>query len=336
MASRLQFGRDDLLKCRFAISPLWETHEAVLTLQRAERQNYHRHWLHRIRGRSAELDLAPLWLLKPRRGLHPDWLCPPPLGPEVAFAEEIAAVRATDPETAREETSRSLAATSGALTSPQGRAWLRNPARMIEDLADLLEKTWEHLLAPEWPRLRAVLDADLSHHSRRLAEVGLGELLPEISPRCAWSAGTLTVECRAEHARHLNGQGLVLLPSVFVWPEVISTFEGPWQPTLAYPARGIAGLWTPPTACPDTALIRLLGHRRARILTALDAPVTTTFLAHQLHLTPSSVSTHLSVLRDAGLATSHRHGRQVLYERTSLGDTLTADDTRTKPTGWAK
>ncbi|ANB08655.1 hypothetical protein SAM40697_4698 [Streptomyces ambofaciens] len=37
-----------------------------------------------------------------------------------------------------------------------------------------------------------------------------------------------------------------------------------------------------------------------------------------------AVSAHLGVLREAGLLTARRHGRQVLYERTGLGDALTA------------
>ncbi|WP_372504790.1 ArsR/SmtB family transcription factor [Streptomyces lavenduligriseus] len=36
-------------------------------------------------------------------------------------------------------------------------------------------------------------------------------------------------------------------------------------------------------------------------------------------LAPSSVSSHLTILRDAGLLASRRYGHQVLYERTPLG-----------------
>ena len=37
---------------------------------------------------------------------------------------------------------------------------------------------------------------------------------------------------------------------------------------------------------------------------------------------PSTVSAHLTVLRDGGLLTSRRYGHQVLYERTPLGMAL--------------
>lgn len=119
---------------------------------------------------------------------------------------------------------------------------------MIRELTGVLEEIWHTLLAPDWPRLRALLEADVAFHSRRLAEVGLGGLLPEINRRCGWRAGTLTVDSNGEHERHLGGQGLVLMPSVFSWPDVVSGFDPPWQPTLVYPARGIGGLWTDSTA----------------------------------------------------------------------------------------
>ncbi|MEU6255110.1 DUF5937 family protein [Streptomyces sp. NPDC047043] len=326
MPSRLHFGEDDFLRCRFAVSPLWETQEVVRMLKRPERQGYHAHWLRRTGRAASSLDLTGLWLLMPRRGHCPDWLCPPPIGPAATFEEEIAAVRASYPEAARADTAKSLADTPGALDSPEGRRWLADPARMIRELSDAMEEAWRTLVAPDWPRLRTLLEADVSFHSRRLAEVGLGGLLPEISRRFGWHSGTLTVEFRGEHERHLDGQGLVLMPSVFIWPDVVSTFEPPWQPTLAYPARGIGGLWAEPAGRTPDVLVRLLGRGRAAVLGALDEPATTSALAHRLGLAPSSVSAHLTLLRDAGLLTARRYGHQVLYERTPLGIALVSGD----------
>ncbi|QEU91749.1 ArsR/SmtB family transcription factor [Streptomyces kanamyceticus] len=322
MPFHIHFGQDDLLRCRFAVSPLWETQEAVRTLKRRERHGYHPHWLRRIRAASRELDLSGLWLLMPRRGHSPDFLAPPPIGPAARFDEEIAGVRASDPEAARDDLARALACTPGAADSPKGRALLADPAGAVRELADALEAAWHALIEPDWPRLRALLEADVAFHSRRLAEVGLGGLLPEIDRRLSWDAGRLTVEWHDEHVRHLAGQGLVLIPSVFSWPDVISGFDPPWQPTLAYPVRGIAGLWTESSERTPAALVRLLGRGRATVLAALDAPATTSGLAHRLGLAPSTVSAHLGALRGAGLLVSRRYGHQVLYECTPLGIAL--------------
>ncbi|MFF9621344.1 DUF5937 family protein [Streptomyces griseosporeus] len=314
------FGDEDLLRCRFALSPLWETQEAVRTLGRPDRLGYHAAWLRRIRDAARTLELAPLRLLMPRRGHNPDFLGPPPIGPAASFEEEIAAVRAADPVAARDDMARALADTPGALESPLGRRLLADPARAVRELADLVEAAWHALVEPDWPRLRALLEADVAFHSRRLAEVGLGRLLPELDRRLSWNGRTLTIEWRGEHVRELGGQGLVLMPSVFSWPDVVSGFDPPWQPTVVYPVRGIGGLWGEGAAgaAPET-LVRLLGRGRAAVLAALSEPATTTALAHRLGLAPSSVSAHLTVLRDAGLLVGRRYGHQVHYERTPLG-----------------
>ncbi|MFI2347219.1 DUF5937 family protein [Streptomyces sp. NPDC019443] len=322
MPSYMHFGEADLLRIRFAVSPLWETQEAVRTLKRPERHGYHLPWLRRIRQAALGLDLISLWLLMPRRGHTPDFLGPPPIGPAASFDEEIAAVRAVDPEAARHDMAWALSDTPGALDSPQGRALLADPVRAVRELADAMEQAWHTLIEPEWPRLRALLEADVAFHSGRLAQAGLEGLFAELHPRLSWADRTLPLSGRSEHVRELGGQGLMLLPSVFCWPDVVTGFEPPWQPTIAYPARGIGVLWTEPAGRTPQALARLLGTKRAAVLAALDEPGTTTALAHRLGLAPSSVSAHLAVLRDAGLLTSRRHGHQVLYERTPLGIAL--------------
>ncbi|MGW8884119.1 DUF5937 family protein [Streptomyces sp. NPDC055749] len=327
MPFHLHFDESDLLRCRFALSPLWETQEAVRTLSRPGRHGYHLPWLRRIREGAAGLDLAPLWLLMPDRGHNPDFFCPPPRGPVTTFAEEIAQVRAVDPAMAREDMALALADRPGGLDSAVGQRLLADPARAVQELADLLEQAWHVLVEPHWPRLRALLEADIAYHSRRLAEVGFERLLGEVSPRLRWTDSTLTVVgTNGDHTRVLGGQGLVLMPSVFVWPEVVGGYEKPWQPAVIYPARGIGGLWTEAGERTPATLARLLGRARADVLCALDEPAGTSVLAHRLSLAPSSVSEHLSVLRAAGLLTSRRYGHQVLYERTPLGIALAVSD----------
>ncbi|NBE50706.1 ArsR/SmtB family transcription factor [Streptomyces boluensis] len=328
MALRLRFGESDLLRCRFALSPLWETQQAVRTLARPEHHGYHLPWLRRTRRAAAGLDLAPLWLLMPQHGHGADLLCPPPLGPTASFEEELAGVRATDPEVARRDIAKSLADQPGGLESARGRAMLADPERAVRELAELIDRAWRALVEPDWPRLRALLEADVAYHSRRLAQVGFGRLLGELSPRLSWADSTLTItNTWGDHSRVLDGSGVVLMPSVFTWPETVGGYDEPWQPAVIYPARGIGGLWTEPADRTPDALARLLGRARADVLCALTEPAATTALAHRLGLAPSSVSAHLSALRGAGLLTSRRQGHQVLYERTPLGIALATGET---------
>jgi DNA-binding transcriptional ArsR family regulator len=319
MSFRMRFAAEDLLRCRFAISPLRETQGAIRTLSRPDRHGYHLPWLRQVRTAAAGLDLTPLRLLAAESGHGPDFLHPLPDAPLATLEDELAAIRSTPPEIAHHQIEAALAQTPGADRMRRSRAMLADPAAAVRQLAALYEQVWSSLLFPHWPRLRAVLEADVAYHARRLADGGMQRLFTGLHPKLSWSDGALTASGHSPRLPEPAGQGLVLVPSVFFWPEAGSAFDPPWQPTVVYPARGIGGLWaeTGPTA--SIALIRLLGANRAAILTGLDSPTTTTALSHRHGLAMSSISTHLVVLRDAGLLASRRYGHQVLYERTPLG-----------------
>jgi DNA-binding transcriptional ArsR family regulator len=126
----------------------------------------------------------------------------------------------------------------------------------------------------------------------------------------------LEVGGRGEGHRDLAGEGLVLMPSAFIWPGVVLMLDLPWQPTLSTRPVGspACGRHRPPAA-----LGRLLGRTRAKLLLALAEPASTAVLARRFGHSPSGVSEHLSALRDAGLLTCYRVRHQVIYERTPLG-----------------
>ena len=114
---------------------------------------------------------------------------------------------------------------------------------------------------------------------------------------------------------------MLLVPTAFPAraSAITSSF---WQPTVMYPARGVGLLWEPGGPAPSAALSGVLGRGRAAVLLALDAPRTTGEVARRVEITPGGASQHLTALRDAGLVTSARHGRSVLYARSPLADQL--------------
>ncbi|MEU6090965.1 winged helix-turn-helix domain-containing protein [Streptomyces sp. NPDC047085] len=96
----------------------------------------------------------------------------------------------------------------------------------------------------------------------------------------------------------------------------------PWPKALVYPARGTATLWerTAPSLDVRATLAALLGRSRARLLTELATPASTTQLSRSLGMAPGAVGDHLAVLRASGLLARARAGRAVPYRRTALGD----------------
>lgn len=316
MPVTLRFTPADLGRIRFAVSPVWETLGAVRLLSPEEGKGPHGPWLASI---PRDLDLRPLTILLPRRGYTPDFWTPAPLGPTTSFAMDLARVRLTPPARAHDEIRRALAERPGAAESPLGRSLLGDPPEVLARLCDLIAAAWEAMVAPVWPRVKALLDADLAFQSRRLAEGGLDGLFAELHPTLRWHDGVLTRSRGDVEHRDLAGEGLVLMPSAFRWDQVLVIVDEPWQPTVVYPARGLGTLWRQ-GGDTDRALARLIGRTRAVLLSGLDEPTATTTLAHRYALAAGTVSEHLGVLRDAGLVVGERHRHEVRYRRTELGD----------------
>jgi DNA-binding transcriptional ArsR family regulator len=146
-------------------------------------------------------------------------------------------------------------------------------------------------------------------------------MIDGIDSRIHWRGDAVVIDDGGEATVPLAGRGLVLMPSAYVWPSVVAIIDTPWQPTIAYPARGIAALWEQPPA-PPHALVRLIGRTRALLLASLDHPTSTSTLAEILGHSVSGTSGHLIALRDAGLVSGTRHGHEIRYARTPLGTRL--------------
>jgi hypothetical protein len=311
----------DLVTVRFAWSPIWETLHAVRTFIDPRARPYHESWRAAVAQDASRLDLSPLFAVNPLRGSVPDFLTPPPRVPAPAFGDQLAEVRATQPEQVAIELERcrsTLAKREQRFVLDQ---LLADPTAARDLLADRVEAAWDGLVSRFWPRIRSLVDADIAYRSQQLTGRGLGPMLEGIDPRISWADGAVVIDDGFDIDVELGGRGLVLMPSAFIWPAVAAIIDEPWQPTIAYPARGIADLWQQAKPPPD-ALARLLGRTRALLLTSLDQPSSATTLAALLELSLSGVSGHLIAMRDAGLVAGTRHGHEIRYARTPLGSGL--------------
>jgi DNA-binding transcriptional ArsR family regulator len=266
-------------------------------------------------GRAARLDLAPLLAALPCRGYVPDFLTPPPRTSRPSLRSQLAEIRATDPAQVPRELYRCRETVDDEPYRRLLTCLLTDPQRARDLLAPRLAMRWASLVAPHCVRIRALLDRDVEERSRALTRHGLRRVLDELHPKLRWTTPGPSLADRDDGTVHVDGRGLLLMPSAYLWPHVASTVEEPWLPAIIYPATGIAGLWQAPAA-PPGALSRLLGRTRALVLSALDQPISTTALAAVTELSPAGVSHHLLALRDAGLVGAARHGHEVRYRRT--------------------
>ncbi|MEU4389091.1 DUF5937 family protein [Kribbella sp. NPDC023855] len=316
----LKFSQADTLRCRFGTSPLWETMSAVRVLNQHQRRPLYSPWVAAKKELAAEIDLSLLRAVQPRSGFTPDFLTPPPRASRAKFATEIARVRSTPLDRVRAELIRSRDEQNNP-AGPEIDRMLEDPAGTRERMADQIEHAWETLIRPDWPMISRVLDDDIAHRGEQLTSGGLAKLFDDLHPTLTWQDGRLIASSYRADDAELTGQGLLLVPGVFAWPYLVLVVAPSYQPTLVYPARGAARLWSDVPAPPDP-LATLLGRTRATLLVALDPPATTSALAAQYGLALATVAEHLAALHGAGLATRRRTGHQVHYRRTEVGQAV--------------
>jgi hypothetical protein len=319
----------DLGTIRFARSPAWETLLAVRLLVDPRGRSHHKAWYATARAAAARDDLAPLLAVNPLRGWVPDFLSPPPRVPAPLLGAQLAEIRATPAAHVAADLQRCHRTVTGQAREIVA-AMLTDPGAARDLLAAGVERAWDALIAPFWTGIESLLDADVAYRSRQLADRGLRPMLEGIDPRITWREDGVHLADNFPGTVDLAGRGLLLMPSAFGWPNVLAISSEPWQPTIAYPARGIAGLWDKPLP-PPGALVRLLGKTRATMLAALDRPASTTALAQRHGLSPAGASRHLIAMRDAGLVSGTRHGHEVRYARTRLGAELTRAASSPRP-----
>jgi hypothetical protein len=320
----------ELAATRFAISPLAETLQALRLLGGLGTPGVNWPW---VRWARAELDRRPLrlprvWPLAVTDLPHwPEFLVPAPLDKSPDFGEELTRLCATPAEPVRV----SLRHVFGDGPWPDSATeLLQRPRESFGQIAAELAEAHERLIMPHWERIRSVLDADIAYHAGMVAGGGARSLFSDLHPDLSWSSGTLFLTDAETGIGQitLGPDGLVLMPSVFIWPQWSVKKATSTQTTLDYPARGTATVWEAGLAAASggaasggdlEAVESLLGAPRARLLGALRSPASTSALARRFSVTASAVSQHLAVLHRGGLVNRHRTGRTVLYQASELG-----------------
>ncbi len=318
----------DLARTRFAYSPLAEVGESLYLLSSGSIYGLHRGWHADVAPRLGSVDMELLLSVVPPRPWIADFLF---IGAEDA---------ATSIDSQLE---RLRAIPSEAFAAELRSVWRGGPApaRITElidagiggprVLADVLHDYWAAAIEPHWPAMRAVLEEDVAYRAGVLTKDGVAAMLADMHPELSIHEDVLHIAKKRadlQQNEQMAGHGLLLVPSVFVWPNVVFAVDPVRPPSLTYPARGVGNLWgrEEPDLADSDPLPALLGRSRAEILAALTLPCCTTDLAARLSQSPSAVSQHLSVLRRNGLVRSWRAGRRVLYLRTDLATSIV--DTR--------
>ncbi|MFC9918528.1 ArsR/SmtB family transcription factor [Agromyces binzhouensis] len=311
---RYVLDEQDVAAVRFGISPLCELGLSLRAVHAPEWFPLQLPWVRRTEASRADLDHAALDALIDDRMWTPDFLNPRPSSPLTRLDDELAALRDLPADRFHADLVAVHGRVPDALAGP--------PRAAIGRMVAALEELWAASFAPYWSRMRAVLEADVVHRGRQIAQQGLGAMLNGLTATVDFDGDVLRVRLRdpRDRTQAIVGTGLTLVPTMFTRRASAPVGDGP--PMLMYPARGQGALWEAERVANPAALAGILGDTRASLLAALGDPASSTELGVRFGVTPSAVNQHLRALRDAGLLSSARHGRSVLYLRSELGSAL--------------
>ncbi|MGI5241615.1 ArsR/SmtB family transcription factor [Dactylosporangium sp. CA-139066] len=329
--SEVRFEVSDVAEIRFCVSPLWETVTSLWALQQPGRHAIHLPWIKSARVLARRRDLAGAVdllgaFVRPHSWL-PDFLTPPPASPLSDIGEELATVLATPPDEVRRDI---LITEEYRPLAPLAQSVADDPDGMLPRLAGAIQVWYDAALRPHWPRMRALLEADIAYRARQLAGGGARLLFDTLHPAARWDGDRLVIADKWTQSLTVSGRGFPLMPSVFADKAPLISCSNEAAPSAIYPARAVGTLWEglgrPVDDDRGAALGGVLGPARARLLELLRAPGTTSDLAHRTGLSPGAVSQQLGLLYDARLVQRNRQGRAVYYLCTELGLALLEGD----------
>ncbi|MEU8410335.1 winged helix-turn-helix domain-containing protein [Micromonospora sp. NPDC048842] len=322
---KIHFSGEDILRTRVApaADPVWELVLSLHVLRGRTRDpltaNWRRSVARDLRQDSASEQLRLLFALNPPRGYFPDFLTP--YASVGGFEAGLDAVRSTPTELLHRDLS--VLASENQLPSSAA-ALARGEVSALHHLAESMEQYRSLAISPYWGRIQAAVAADRTRRARALLDGGVEGLLTSLRPAMRWESGVLEVHSYP-HSRelHLDGRGLLLVPSFFCAATPVALLDPALPPVLVYPVDRLGALVSADASAASGAaresLAALLGRTRAAVLQASDEGCTTGEVARQLNISPAAASQHATVLRNAGLLVSHRERNSVLHTLTPLG-----------------
>lgn len=312
----LKLGPADHAYVRFAFSPLWECVAAFRAWKDPARHALLLPWITRIKASVSQTNWEPLASLAlAPRGAIPDFLPPPPTTPTPELADELASLRKTSAKVAGAE----IAIAHQGTIPAELRLALKQPEVFLDRVASLLEEFWHRALAPDWGLLRARLEGEVLFRARALAMGGLSQLFQGMHRDVVYRQGHLTIHTDSYWDGKARGRGILLVPSIFSWPDVFLTVRPPWQPSIVFTARGVADLWSDSAAASPRSLEMLVGRSCAKVIARLQKPQTTIEVAKGLGLSPAAASEQITKLWRAGLLERTRIGQRVFYSLNEKG-----------------
>ncbi|MGW5667190.1 ArsR/SmtB family transcription factor [Micromonospora sp. NPDC003776] len=314
---RIHFTAEDFGRVRVLSQPdpMWETVLSIFRLRDRGLPLVFHHWRRAAAQACSRDDLAMLSALVPG-GYFPDFLTPSE--GQLGLDAGIEALLSTPRSRFRAELG--ILASRHRLPSWAGQL-AAGDREAVHRLADAIRGHFRCAVEPYWEQARAHVDADRARRSRAFLDGGGEGLLRSYLPMMRWSSPVLSVDVHHDQDLHLDGRGLLLVPSFISMNTPDFLHDRTLPQVLVYPVEHSLAVSAAALA-PRVSLARLIGDTRTAVLESIGEGSSTGELARRVGVSAASISQHTAVLRSAGLIRTGRVGKTVLHTLTPLGNAL--------------
>ncbi|SCL46891.1 ArsR/SmtB family transcription factor [Micromonospora peucetia] len=311
---------DVLARARFGTSQLAESVAALSILMRPRPLPWHQAWRDThlpafreyladdpVTGALVAHAVSPVWIA--------DFLTVPPAHSDLTIDEELVELATVSDTRIRADLERVRQPLPAQLTAPG----------LAERAVALVRWLWDRSIAPEWPRRKRLLRADVVSRINRLASEGWEGVVRDMRPGMRWlGGGELQIDELPQERYNLRGRDLAFYATHCRGGWV--SWRLPHRFGIIYP---VTGIFTGAEDATPRSLVRLLGAARAAVLQHTAEPVSTSGLVGATGMPLGTVGHHLQVLLEAGMLHRRRSGREVFYWWTDTARALVAGSTST-------
>jgi DNA-binding transcriptional ArsR family regulator len=199
------------------------------------------------------------------------------------------------------------------------RRLLQNPQQMRAGLLELLRRCAAEFFDAEWARVQHRLESECTRVRARIQALSLPEALASLSPNAVAGQNPPAVVFDKLQSLRADPQGrrCLLVPSAHARPHLIVKDDPPYPVVVHFPVERTDSANPAERATLAQVRLRLaILSEPARLELCrhlVNEPITTSDLSVRTGMTSPQVSRHLGRLREAGLLTSRRDGRQIYH-----------------------
>ena len=272
----LVLKHSDVALIRFTYSPVHELVGSIMTLNDRRRQLMHRRWIAWAEPRVRRQSLEMLTAVTPPGKYIPDFITPIPDraindSRPADLDEAMDRIAATHPAQVRDELDHMVEMNEGlSALPPAAQCLYDDPERHLPRLVDEMLEYWRLAVQPVWDRVFALCADDVGYRMQQVADGGIERVLNSVSSQVSYRDDVIKVDKRYECRHDLTGDGLMMMPCVFVWPNTTVACCHSTQACITYPPRGLGLAWEERDETTSDALGALVGRTRSLMLDALS------------------------------------------------------------------